>query len=263
MAKRKPKRGQMVSLDVQPLAIALAKALPHGADIRRVLRGLGSAARAEWVRLAQTELKTSARDYIAGIQEIEEDSAAHRVSIALVGSMPNMIETGWEGGDLRRTLLGPGARNAKTAKDGSRYNTIAFRHAAPGSSGRNTGKPMPRAVHNVAKALAPTLSRPGGGVSYGERLHPGMPMSGAAKKIINRKERPHHTASIYAGMIRSLKTYKNAAHSKYTTFRRISSKVKNGDQHWMHPGITARQLAKKVDSFIARVQADIVRTGTR
>lgn len=265
MVSKKPKGRGMVAIDLSPLAVAIGGAAPHHADLKRVLQGMASAARGEWVRLAQTELRTTARDYIQGIQEPEEKGDA-KIAIALVGVLPNMIENGWDGGDLRKTLLGPSSR-AKTAADGSRYNTIPFRHGAPGSSGRNTGRPMPTAIHQVVKHLAPTISRPGhlkgkkGLTStYGERLHPGMKMSKQAQKIMSRKERPHHKSSIYEGMIRKQKTYEGATQNQYTTFRRISSKVRVG---WIHPGITARKLGDKVGRYVAKIQADLIRQATK
>lgn len=262
MASKK-KRDRLISVDLSPLAVAVGAALPHKADLQRVMRGVASAARQEWIRLAKMELKTTSRDYVQGIQEPEEKGG--RVSIALVGVLPNMIENGWEGGDMRTTLLGPGSK-AKTAKDGSRYNTVPFRHGAPGSSGRNTGKPMPRPIHSVAKHLAPTLSRPGGiskvggrHVAYGERLHAGMSMSKQARKILTRKERPHHHSPIHKGMIREEKTYEGATQSQYTTFRRISSRVMRG---WIHPGITPRRIGDKVRRFVGKVQSDLVKKAT-
>lgn len=255
--RKKPPSGRIIDVDLEETAEAIAKALPRKGDIQRALRGIVSAARTEWVRLAKTELKSTSRDYIAGIQQPEIGPTS--ASIQLVGVVPNMVEHGWEGGDLRTTLLGPGAKNARTAKDGSRYNTVPFRHGTPGTSGRNVGREMPKPIHQVAKNLAPTLSRPGGGVSYGDRLMPGMKMSAAAKKILATKERPHHKSSIYQGMIREEKVYKGAKQSQYLTFRRISSRSKEG---WVHPGITARHLARKVEQYVARIQGDLVRKAT-
>jgi len=259
----------MVEIDTHKLAVAVAAALPHKADLRRALQGIGSAARHEWIKVAKRELNTTAQDYIRGIQDIETDGM--RVTISLVGVLPNMVEQGMSAFDMRQTLLGPGS-NAKTAKDGSRYNTVPFRHGTPGTGGRNVGRPMPRAIHNVAKALEPTMSRPGGlkagpgghTVAYGERIHPGMPMGRAAKKIMERREQPHHTASIYAGMIKQLKVYgpvkKGEGQHSYHTFRRISSRVTSG---WQHPGISARLIHRKVQKYIARVQGQMIKAATR
>lgn len=250
MARRK----KLINVNMHKLGAQIVHSMPTTADAKKALRAVGSAARTEWVRLAQQELKTTARDYIRGIQELEVSE--NKVSITLTGVLPNMVEQGWAATDLRKTLLGPDS-NAKIAKDGSRYNTVPFRHASPGSSGRNTGRPMPRAIHNVAKALKPTMSRPDGGkTNYGDRLHPGLSMSKAARKILNTKEREHHKTSIYTGMIREQKTYEKSKGSKYTTFRRISSKAGTG---WQHPGITARHLARKVDQYVKKVQDGILR----
>lgn len=255
----------MIEIDAHKLAVGVAASLPHTADLQRALRTIGAAAREHWVTLAKRELHTTAQDYIKGIQDIQSDGM--RVTISLVGVVPNMVEQGWDARDLRETLLGPNSR-AKTSADGNRYNVIPFRHGTPGSGGRNVGKPMPRPIHNVAKAMEATLSRPGGlshgpgghTVAYGDRLHPGMTMSRAARKILGRKERPHHKSSIYMGMIRQEKTYRSSAQPSYHTFRTISSRVREG---WMHPGITPRLLHRKVEKHVSKIQGALIRAATK
>ena len=50
--------------------------------------------------------------------------------LTLEGTVPNMVEQGWTGGDLRQWLLhGP---NAKQGKNGP-YNVIPFGHGTPGT----------------------------------------------------------------------------------------------------------------------------------
>lgn len=254
----------LVKVDVTPVAGTILKAMPHTADRRRILRGLGAAARAHWVSLAQKQLKSTARDYVAGIQETFEDD---KVLLVLTGRVPNMVEQGFDGGDMRAWLLkGP---NAKMGKNGP-YNIIPFRHGTPGTTGRNVGRTMPKPIHNAAKRLAPTLSRPGAGVgkaggrtvAYGERLHPGRRMSAQAKKILTKREKPWHATSIYHGMIRHGKEFGKKGRVQttgYQTFRTISS-VSRGPKHWWHPGIKARNLAKQVDRHVEVIADTIVKS---
>jgi hypothetical protein len=56
--------------------------------------------------------------------------------------------------------------------------------------------------------------------------------------------------SIFKGMIREEKTYKSATQSSYTTFRRISSNVRRGKEHWLHPGIKAKNFFPKAQREI-------------
>lgn len=250
----------LIKIDLAAFRSSLMKAMPTHADTDRIVAGLGAAARQRWISLAQSELRSTSRDYVQGIQEVEVKGNV--ASITLVGVLPNMIERGWPATDLRRTLLGPNSR-AKTAADGSRYNVIPFRHGTPGTGGRNVGNAMPESIYAYAKKLAPTLSRPLAGgrekaMLWGGRLEPRSGMKSDALAILTRKEKPWHAMSIYRGMIRSQKTYARATQSSYSTFRTISSKVSRGEQHWMHPGIEARGFAKRVSDDVQRMMASFV-----
>jgi len=252
----------LVKIDMTKLLATTLAILPAATDKQRILHGLGAAGMQFWKKLAQDGLKASSRDYVAGIQ-LEE--SGNNVSIALTGRIPNMIENGWEGGDLRQWLLnGP---NTKHGKNGP-YNTIPFRHGTPGSSGRNVGQAMPQAIHDVAKKLAPTISRPGTAVAssggrttvWGQRLNPSLPMKAQARQILNRTEQPWHTTSIYMGMVRNAKSIAGGGSktSGYTTFRRISLHSNAPGKHWIHPGIKARRFAVATREHIASMAQAIV-----
>lgn len=248
----------LVTIDTSDLRAKLLAMLMSKADVERITRGLAAAARQRWISKAQQGLKSTSRDYIHGISEVEYKGQVAR--IVLNGVLPNMVERGWSKTDLRRTLLG---KNAKTAADGSRYATIPFRHGTPGSGGRNVGRPMPPEIYKEAKKLIPTLSRIGkngriGAVMYGGRLIPTSRMDQAARQILQTKEKSWHWGSTYLGMIKEQKTYEKATQNQYTTFRRISTKVKRGSKHWVHPGITARNFAKQVQQDMGKLASDIV-----
>ena len=138
----------------------------------------------------------TSRDYVGGLQYRADDE---RAFIVLEGRVPNMVENGWSGGDMRQWLLS--GKNVKMGKNGP-YNTVPFNHGTPGTGGRNVGKPMPKSIYEAARQLGPTLSRPGGpsgpgATQWGDRLHPGRPMKQQAVDILNSKDKPWHSTSIY------------------------------------------------------------------
>lgn len=252
----------LVQVDLRAAFSSIVSRLPGKGDTRKVLEGLGAAARAEWISLASDELRSTSRDYIQSISQVALEEK--RASIQLVGVLPNMVEQGWPQTDLRETVLT--SPKAKTAAKGHRYLAVPFRHGTPGTKGSNVGPAMPKPIHNVAKTLAATMTAPGrpGMTVKGERLHAGMPMGRQARQILETKIRPWHTTSIYTGMIRKVATYGERAgggpvmQASYQTFRTISDAVKRDSRHWVHPGIKARHLAEKVQAFVGRVATKVV-----
>lgn len=229
--------------------------------VERSLADVADAARAEWIRLAGSTLKTSRQDYIAGIQSVEMSKT--RAVITLVGSVPNLVENGMPGTDLHDTLLGPrvpvvarGDRGKHARKDGiGYYRAIPFRHATP-TAGFTSGVPMGaryenhpkiedakklgRDVYRAAKKLEPTRSDPYGPTRWGERMQKGL-----APKL-----RERHAVDIYAGMVRLAKTYKKATQYHYMTFRTISTNSPGWYRPDTRPGA---QLAQKVSRFVQRI----------
>ncbi len=253
-----------------------------------VLDDIATAARAKWIMLAQNTLGSSKRDYINGIQEIENTGQSQRTSgpngqewegtaaleertIALVGWLANAVESGMGPYDLRETLL---AKWAKTNKDGQKYRSIPFRHGTPGSQGGG-GAPMgsrmgPQGKQSLAWAAAGIMSRGqaakmGKGIyqkaralqaneRLGTRRGTGfVPMSSGKRRtavVKVPKLAPWHKTDIFAGMKRATKQYEKAEQSQYTTFRTISEAEPQG---WIHPGIQPRHLAAQVEQFIERI----------
>lgn len=252
----------VLRVDMGPLAATLLRTLPQADDKVRMTRALAASARAFWVSLAQSRLHTTARDYVQGIRDEIGDDVA---TISLEGLMPNMIEEGWSGGDMRDWMLH--SAHAKMGKNGP-YNVIPFGHGAPGGGGKNVGAPMPIDIHRAAKLLAPTLSRPGkveskGGrtVAYGQRLTPGSRnVSEIAKGLLTQKRQPWHANSIYLGMIREGKQFSSGKTQTtgYKTFRTISMNSNEPGKHWYHPGIKPRHFAHEVVSHMESIAADII-----
>lgn len=256
----------IVKVDISKTQAAILGALPRSADRDRIVRGLGAAAMAQWKKLAQERLRSTSRDYIAGLEHTTE---AGKAVIVLNGVLPNMIERGWRGGDMREWMLASG--KAKQGKNGP-YLVVPFRHGGPETGGRNVGPSMPTSIYEAARRLKPTISRPGPPVAtqggqttvYGQRLHPGLPMKAQAKQILQRKEKPWHASSIYLGMIRKGKEIAGGRvqTTGYQTFRTISMHTRDKGRHWVHPGIQARNLARQVNVYLGKIATAIVAQAT-
>lgn len=249
----------MIDVELSQFAPSVIERLFSAEMLESIIDDLAAGARAKWIALARSELGSSKEDYIRGIQPIES-KPGERV-ITLTGWLPNSVESGIGGWDLRMTLLGGG--KGKRSAGGGYYRPIPFRHATPGSAGL-AGAPMgsqygPRgrlslgaggqmsagsaremgdSIYQAAKRLRPSKqAQARARTSWGERLRAGM-----APKL-----KPHHATDIFAGMVKVRHTYAKRAGTKYMTFRTISTKVGAG---WMHPGIVGRHLAEQVETWI-------------
>lgn len=260
----------MIKVDISDLLANVARMAPSRMDMVEVRRNIGLSALKFWRDQAQQNLKSSSRDYVQALSYREQGS---RVFVILSGVVPNLIENGFAGGDMRDWLLkGP---NAKMGKNGM-YNTIPFRHGTPGSTGRNVGAPMPKAVYQAARKLnQPTKSQAkklmeqgGQPVLYGQRLSPNNRRAGSQiHTILTTLKKPWHTASIYTGMVKETKTYEGATQSQYMTFRRISRNRRSGKDpetgkmrdSWMHPGIKPRHYARKTQEHIEKLAPAVLR----
>lgn len=245
----------LVRINIRPIAETVIRAMPTRGMSHSLRRALGAAAMQFWKKTAQSELRSTSRDYAAAIRYEEEGD---RVLITLNGQMPNMIENGWEGGDLRQWLLK--GRNAKLGANGM-YNTVPFRHGMPGTGGRNVGIAMPEPIYEVAKKLSPTLTGIGkGGTQWGDRLRPNLPMKAEARRLLLTKSQPWHATSTFMGMIRQAKIFKSGRlqTTGYTTFRRISAFTRDAARHWIHPGIKARRFAPRVQAHVEAIAEQLV-----
>lgn len=254
----------LLRIDLDKLVTAVAGAMPRRPDLSRAMQGIGAAGVQFWKKLAQSELTSTSRDYAAGIQVFYKDNKAF---IELVGTLPNLVENGFPGGDMREWMLK--SPKAKQGKKGP-YLVIPFRHGTPGTGGRNVGRVMPEAIHEVAKQLQATLSRPASSTRaaktlWGGRLNPNMPMKEAARAILTRHEKPWHATPIYMGMVRKEKKYEGATQSSYQTFRTISRSVTMGEdedgnfrQNWFHPGVSPRRFAPRVQKHIEKIAMRLV-----
>lgn len=241
-----------------------AELLAYPEVVAATVPDIAEAIRTEIARLAHERLHSTSQDYVAGLMPVRYNMPGGRLppgesvvaTIALVGWLPNAVEHGWEGGDMKPALLR--GRNSRPTASGGRMNVVAFRHGTPGTTGRNmppmgsahafgvrmtpggvqTTGTMPRGaaeqlgkrIHKAAKKLAATTGGPGQPTQWGGRLPEGM-----APKL-----EAHHKTDIYAGMVRQEKTYRKATQSQYTTFRAVSDR--SDPRSWIHPGIEGHHL---------------------
>lgn len=226
----------LVSINLAPL---YRHVRPDGRAEWGALAGnIADAALLHWDSLSrQTMSPSTAQEYRAGLSRVDVGDVA---AVVLSGTLPLMIERGWGGGDLRQTMLRDGQRGVKKSKDGHKYRRVAFRHgtggagyagAAPGTSEARAG--LPSAAATAATVLAAMRS-----------LKPGKKLGNMTPKVGKLKD--SHTTSIYSGM------KKMPGGAGYKTFRTISESPKNR-QSWMHPGITPRNLAPRVRTWVNSV----------
>lgn len=244
----------------------------------QIARGVGAAAFAHWKQLAQNELGSTSRDYVQGLQLAQKGS---NVTITLNGTLPNLVEQGFQGGNMRDWMLR--SPKAKPMKGGvGTYLVVPFRHGVPKTQGRNVGTPMPQSIYKAARLLAPTSSMivepskgaPFARTQWGRRLMPDQPRVGRnkqglhgmgltprarmqAREKLNELMRPWHTTSIWTGMVRKEAMYESARQASYTSFRTISSRQRD-PRSWMHPGIKARNLVEKVQTQVVSVLSEVV-----
>ena len=160
-----------------------------------------------------------------------------------------------EEGRRRMDMKDPGegwlsGEKVKTNKKGQPYLVIPFRHGVPGSR-RN---PMPKSVHDKIKSMTgdeiSRRYRVAGATASGRKRYTGMPARFGATGMPKLKK--HHTASIYAGMVRT----GGARHGQYYTFRVLSVRGRG----WIIPAVPAAhafdKVGKSVGPEIKKILAD-------
>lgn len=203
-----------------------------------------------WKQEAARGLKSSRAEYVRSVYWSE--SSARRNVIVLMGSLPNMIESGAQPFDLKEGFEKSG--KVKHKKDGGWYLTIPFRWATPGSLGENVAFAgvMPQDVYSLARQLRPRRTAAGAS-SAGQSLSASaLPASrqnlGTRRAVSNALTGQNfpayqHRSPLMAGMQRNEKTYAAATQSSFSTFRRVSDK--SDPNSWIHTGIQARNFAEK------------------
>lgn len=199
--------------------------------IEAMIPEIAEAARNKIITLANERLHSSNQVYVDAVSHVEYPyirgkMPKHRVFTAAVitlsGGFPVMIEMGWDGGSMKEGLLnGPKAR---TAKDGTRYNVIPFRHGTPGTTGKNfkaMGSQFVKALgrHEAAR-LGERVYAEAKALKPRERLRP---RAGGTPIL-----RSTHETDLYSSM-------EKIGSSQYMTWRTVSS-MSHPDS-WVHPGL--------------------------
>ena len=244
----------------------LAKFAP---EVQQVLiQDIADAARAHWVRLAQSELKSTGADYSAGIQGVQ--SSPGMAWVTLTGEWPNMIENGYASFDMRTTLLQEGAPGVQENADGGLYRSIFMRRGMGAQgTGRNftnvtdlyaqalgakRAKAMGKKAMADVRARTATTSAPGGPTRWGGRLPPGSGgMPALRKGELSPAGHPltaDHKTDLMDGAYYFQKKYAKATQGYVGVFRTISTSSPDG---WIHPGHAPAGLAVKVADYMGRL----------
>ena len=207
-------------------------------------------ARDEWVRLAQARLKTSREIYVNGLRqadsfEIGDLGGSVQATIQLVGVMPNNFEFGMGSFDMKTVRPGwLGGGKAKTAKDGSKYVIIPFRHSKSadarfGYTGKAAGvtpdlKGQLRKVtkkYGLDKALTS---------SVGEIATRRVPRNAPVHPYLQGLQKTEYAQPTRSGGMKRSSTL--------TTFRVMSEK--SAPDSWIHPGLRPLSLLQEVSAWV-------------
>lgn len=215
---------------------------------RRAIAGLAKASQSEWIRLAQTRLKTSREIYINGLRQAESfttrtDGGEPVYEITLVGTMPNNIEHGMPSFDMKNVRPGwLGGSKSKVGKDGKRYVIIPFRHST--SSDARLGYTGKAKDANLQTHLKKAVSQYG--LDKMIRSASGQVKSGPVKRIPKGAD----VHKYLQGLTRIQKptgTTKQRGQGMLMTWRVMSENSK--PSAWIHPGIKAHNILKEVERF--------------
>ncbi len=199
-------------------------------SVKQVTRSFASA----WEQEAVRQLKSSRQQYVSSLVVVDEGRLEG--AVVLVGTLPNMIESGADEFDMKIKMLQ--SPKAKTSKSGGKYITIPFKSGAPSSLPENfNGGILPASVHQVVKSFS-TDSVTGKSRGTVKQDLPVKFQAPQSKSLAGGGEYTHKN-SIYEGVRKSIDRAGNVG---YESFRRISS---NSDPNsWQFPGLEARHLAE-------------------
>lgn len=214
------------------------------AEIDRLVYQLALVARAELVKQAKMNLRSSQQDYIQAISDVVGGNGTYSVFLDPQSWMANSIESGLPPFDMKAGLLaGPNA-----AKYNHKKNVIPFLHKLGGNysvnvqSGEEIARGfMPKEVSAVAKKM-----------KFGERIDSNSISAGAIpKQIVGYHRQPqagnYTWRGIYGGMLKG----GQPRHSQYVTFRTITE-TSSG---WQHPGIYPHNFMKiATDVALSKVE---------
>ncbi len=227
------------------------------------IKSVGSiahSAQSEWQRIAQERLKTSRETYVNGLNQSKSFTTkiignVTVFEIMLVGDMPNNFEFGMNAFDMKTVRPGwLGGGKAKTAKDGSKYITIPFRHSL--TSAATMAYTGIAKKHDLKNELVRVVKQYG--LDKMVRTAAGQVVSGPVTRA-PRKLSPHPYIPSVHRYLRGLtrvqqptrgKTPKGlqTGSSQLMTWRTMSEKSPAGS--WIHPGVKAANILPEVERWL-------------
>ena len=204
----------------------------------------------EWAEVAKHVLTTSYIQYIDGLAQdgsLEPLSVApegYTAAVVLVGSFPNMLESGSPAFDIKPGLLR--SPKAKRDRKGRPYIIVPFRsRPTAGSTGVAVGGgALPSGFPQLAQQLAfqgpgkPTQAQITAKSKFDvmAAAHPG-----AIKPQVGGMTGPYRWGSSpFAGMVKG----GSKGHEQYMTFRAVSAN--SNPSSWWHPGLKGVDVAPQV-----------------
>lgn len=200
-----------------------------------------SLVRSEWQKQAQQKLNTSRQMYLQGLDftsTVYPVGNAFTGVVALRGKLPNMFETGFTPFDMKVGFSKSPRKKSKA--DGGWYLTIPMRHWTP-STGRADAMPMD--IYKKARILQPKQG-------LVDTSNPDSSWNGYT-----------HKSSVYSGMQRIVKSYKNTSQAHYLTFRRVSDK--SNPMSWSHPGYSGANLITSMIPYAQKTFKTVIETNLK
>ena len=219
-------------------------------DLQKVVKTLGKGGANHAKTLAKSRLSGNLSDMYASNVYMEQISD----NMVVIGLNPEAawIENGTKGGFMDYLLKGP---KAKTAKDGSKYNIIPFKHETgkktkgATSSGSDLVSELKGFLRSkgVAHSRTRALALDSNGSPRIGKIHSFdiKDMRGKGKKSVNKLSRNLQGVSVFQNM--NEKTGK--VERNIMTFRVISSKHE-GSGKWMRKGKKGERILAETHKWI-------------
>lgn len=202
--------------------------------------------------MAIKQLKQTRNEYLRSLKWV--DKGKLRNAVVLMGTLPNMIESGAGAYDIKKGF--EKSNKVKYSKDGNWYLTIPFRYATPNALGENPvfTAVLPQAVYNAIKSNVGKSktsiqgNKTSGGGLKGNDIPSEFSGLGRRAEIVDetsgRKwEQYQHKTNVYEGITRASKKYQEATQSQFVSFRRAGAK--SDPMSWIHKGIKAHDFFGK------------------
>ena len=174
--------------------------------------------------------REAADSLVIGTQLNIPDAGRFMGSVVATKQIAKDLESGKAPWDMKPMLLG--GPNVKTTKDGTRFNTIPFRHRTSGGATKDQhfSGVMPRDILKKVRRLKPGQKLTGTGKAHPPKINPTTGYK--------------HKSGIYEGMKR---VEGKGGQGKYITMRRVSDNSPDGA--WWHPGYEAHNLVGQVIDY--------------